>query len=604
MEPVARSAVEPLSIAVGTAIGDYVIEERVGQGSEGEVFLARDVLLGRRVALKTLRAGTVEATHGVEEARMMAGIEHPHVVRVYHAERHRGIWAVIFEYVDGGSLHSLVQRMGPLPAARALELVAEAAAGLACVHESQIVHRDVKPQNLLLSRHGEVKVGDFGLAMSLKSNGSPASHGVGTPAFLAPELWANGAYSPASDIYSLGACLFFLLTGRVPFPFNNLEQLERAHLKLRPKVPSDVPNGVKQILLAMMAKDPAARPTSDAQLSRELLELSREPHRQRRISLPARARDLPSPFVPGGLEEALPFTLGRGPDALVLDQLIGLLLGEPGGIHLAAEQAGDAERLLGVAIERCYPRPAVVARLALPTPDAKLATLLRKRSDVSPTASIAEALEQLPKLGPLDAPQRRVIEIRATSALGAAQVLEIGALVAEAARLEIRTVLLAPVSGTTDIASPEGCRLVRVPTAAKPWSGFVSRVRLWTDTATGERWDFSVDALRLLRDLCRQHGQGWPDLTQSSISIAATARLPLVTSWAVQAAHLQIKGPLAGAELPLEWRVAPRCWPSPELQARLAELRGELEQELAVGGHCKDPSWARPTRTVREASPL
>jgi hypothetical protein len=165
-------------------------------------------------------------------------------------------------------------------------------------------------------------------------------------------------------------------------------------------------------------------------------------------------------------------------------------------------------------------------------------------------------------------------------------------------------VLLGPVSGVTDIESPDGCRLVRVPAAAKPWSGFVSRVRLWTHTATGERWDFTVDALRLLRHLCRQHGQGWPDLTQSSISIAAAARLPLVTSWAVQAAHLQIKGPHTSAELPLEWRVAPRCWPTPELQARLAELRGELEQELVANGHSKDPSWARPTRTVREASPL
>jgi hypothetical protein len=526
------------------------------------------------------------------------------VVRVYHAERHRGVWAVIFEYVDGGSLHSLVQRMGPLPAPRALELLAEAAAGLACVHENLIVHRDVKPQNLLLSRHGQVKVADFGLALSLQSNGAPACHGVGTPAFLAPELWANGAYSSASDIYSLGACLFFLLTGRVPFPFNNLEQLERAHLKLRPKIPNDVPNGVKQIVLAMMAKDPSARPASDAQLSRELLDLSREPHRQRRTSLPARARDLPSPFVSGGLEDALPFTLGRGPDALVLDQLIGLLLAEPAGVHLAAEQAGDAERLLSVAIERCYPRPAVVARLALPTSEAKLATLLRKRSDVSATASIVEALEQLPTLGPVGAPQRRVIEVRASQALGPAQLLELGALVAEAARLEIRTVVLGPCNSTADVQTPAGCRLVRVPAAATPWSGFVQRVQLWTRTATGERWDFSSDALRLLRHLCREHAQSWPELTQSSISIASAARLPLVTSWAVQAAHLQIKGSQASSELPLEWRVAPRCWPSLELLATLGELRSELERELGAEGHAKAPSWARPTRTVREASPL
>src|SRR5262245_8262122 len=101
MEPVATSEAESLGLRVGTAIGDYVIEDWLGHGSEGMVFLARDILLGRRVALKTLRAGTAEATHGVEEARLMANLEHPNIVRVYHAERHKGVWAVVFEYIDG-----------------------------------------------------------------------------------------------------------------------------------------------------------------------------------------------------------------------------------------------------------------------------------------------------------------------------------------------------------------------------------------------------------------------------------------------------------------------------------------------------------------------
>lgn len=599
MEPMARNAPDAASIAIGTAIGDYVIEDRLGRGSEGEVFLARDVLLGRRVALKTLRSGTAEETHGVEEARLMASIEHPHVVRVYHAERHRGVWVVILECVDGGSLQSLVQRIGPLPAPRTLELLAEAAAGLACVHQNQIVHRDLKPQNLLLSRHGQVKIGDFGLALRLPKPVPALGRRVGTPAFMAPELWANGVYSPASDIYSLGACLYFLLAGRVPFPFTNLEQLERAHAKLRPKIPSEVPIGVRQMLLAMMAKDPAARPASNGQLSRELLELARDPHRPRRASVPPKPREAASPFVPGGLDQALSHALARGPDASTVDQLVAALMAEPAGIQVAAELTSDAERLLGVALERCSPRPEVVARVSLPTPDAKLGQLLRQRSNAAPLASLAQVLEQLPALGPPGASPRRLIVIHAVHALGAAQVLDLLQLEAEAALQGICSVLIG-AAGAAAAGYAADSKLVRVSPATARFSAFITRVRLWTQTATAERWDFSVDALLLLRHFSRQHGPSWPELAQISLAIAAAARLPLVTSWAVQAAHQQLTGQHPSAEVPRESRTSPRRWPSADVLSTLATLRTELElEEEASPSELGAP---QPTRVARDTA--
>src|SRR6185295_5714100 len=101
MARVAEGEQERVGFEVGESVGDYVIQERLGQGSEGDVFLARDVLLGRRVALKTLRSSETEATHGVEEARLMASLEHPNIVRVYHAQRHKGSWLVVFEHIAG-----------------------------------------------------------------------------------------------------------------------------------------------------------------------------------------------------------------------------------------------------------------------------------------------------------------------------------------------------------------------------------------------------------------------------------------------------------------------------------------------------------------------
>jgi len=567
---------EGVPIDVGETVGDYVIEERLGHGTEGDVFLARDILLGRRVALKTLRSTSAAATHGVEEARLMAGLEHPNIVRVYHAQRHAGAWLVVFEHLAGGSLHAHIERAGPLSVERALELMAQAAAGLGHAHELGILHRDVKPQNLLLSHRGEVKLGDFGLALDVRAAaGAPA---VGTPAFLAPELWRGATHSPASDVYSLGGCLYFVLTGRVPFPFSTREKLERAHLELTPKLSAELPSGVRQAVLAMLAKDPAQRPQSARQLARDLSALARDPNGQLHVPLMSRRPSPLSPLLAGGSERGLEAALRQGPDRVYFERLLELLQAGSSAIALRAAPLLEAKAVLGIALERCTPARRVSSRVVLPTPAAPLSELLRQKTSVPAASSLAQVCQQLALEEPLHASTPSVVEVHATFALSAEQSAELAAFARAATAHEITTVLFAPsgdAPGNLDSGSaPPGFESLCLPGAGFDGAReFAERAGLWLAAATGQRWDVSADALRLLRHCCRAQGHFWPRLLQDSLLISAAARLPVVTTWAVHAAQLRSVPLHAPSDVPVEWRAAPRRWPSPQMAELLLRIR-------------------------------
>jgi serine/threonine protein kinase len=571
---------ELLALAVGEAVGDYVIEELLGHGTEGVVYLARDVLLGRRVALKTLRSSTMEATRGVEEARLLATLEHPNIVRVYHAQRHKETWLVVFEYVSGGTLEKHIERAGPMTPPRAVALMAQAAAGLGYAHELGVLHRDVKPQNLLLNHRGDIKLADFGLALETRGRGRTRG-GVGTPAFLAPELWVDGTPSAASDIYGLGACLYFALTGRVPFPFSTLEQLQRAHLELEPKLPAEIPTGIRQGVLAMMAKDPALRPGSASQLARELSALARDPNCRLQ---PARSSGRPapaSPMIARGAEHGLEAAWCRGPDRIYLERLLELLHSRRSAIRLQGP-AAEGKTLLRLALARCEPNPRVVLRLELPTPGTQLQTLVRQRSNSAPNTPLDRVCAQLASAPPGVPAGPCLVEIHSAGRLSMARAAELVAFVAVASSHEILTILLE--------ASDDGCvgeaaalpafELLPLPAVAGDTRDFEERVKLWLAAATSDRWRISADGMRVLRHTCAQ-STGWRQLLQDSLLISAAARLPVVTSWAVQAAHA-CAGPLHDvSDVPAELRAAPRRWPSPKMTALVAELRGA---ELSPAG--------------------
>jgi eukaryotic-like serine/threonine-protein kinase len=265
----------------GDLIADrFELEELVGTGGMSTVFRARDAQLGRRVAIKILHERFADDPEYLErfrrEARAVAQLSHPNIVTVIDRGDDGGRQYIVFEHVEGENLKELVQRTGRLPVRRALELALPVAQGLAFAHEQGLVHRDVKPQNVLLSREGEVKVTDFGIARSLHVEHGVTQTGtvLGTGEYLAPEQASGDPVSAATDVYSLGVVLWELLAGEVPFAGENFVAVALRHINeplpsLREQRP-DVSPRLAAAVERALAKDPARRFPSMAAVATEL----------------------------------------------------------------------------------------------------------------------------------------------------------------------------------------------------------------------------------------------------------------------------------------------------------------------------------------------
>ena len=267
--------------------GRYDLQEIVGTGGMATVYKAHDRLLERTVAVKVLHPhygrDTEHAQRFWQEARAVAQLSHPSIVTVIDRGDSDGHLFIVFEYVDGENLKQLSGRSGPLPVRQALELTLQVADGLAFAHAHGLVHRDVKPQNVLVDRDGNAKVTDFGLARSLV-----AEHGVtltgtvlGTSDYLSPEQASGKPVTAAADVYSLGVVLFELLTGDVPFPGENVVAVAMRHLQEPP--PSllerrpDVPVLLAAAVERALAKEPARRFGSMEAFAAELRACLAEP---------------------------------------------------------------------------------------------------------------------------------------------------------------------------------------------------------------------------------------------------------------------------------------------------------------------------------------
>ena len=259
----------------GKTMGKFRLLRQLGAGTMGRVIQAEDTHLGRIVALKVLRReiagmdGDTSVQQFLREARAAAQIDHPHVARVYEIDRHHGWWYIATEYLEGGSLRHLVKTTGPLAPARACPLIADAAAALGVAHLQGMVHRDVKPANLMLTRTGRAKLVDFGL-VRLSDPNDPADFthlAVGTPDYLAPEVARREVATPAADTYGLGATLFYLLVGHAPYRAKEVPDILKQHAEaprpdLRDHV-ADCSDTLAELLQRMMAVDPADRPDMD-----------------------------------------------------------------------------------------------------------------------------------------------------------------------------------------------------------------------------------------------------------------------------------------------------------------------------------------------------
>ncbi|HXH96405.1 MAG TPA: serine/threonine-protein kinase, partial [Gaiellaceae bacterium] len=266
---------------VGEVIsGRYELEELLGSGGMSSVFLARDRLLDRHVALKVLHARYSDDDEHVarfrREARTVARLSHPHIVTVIDRGVDEGRQFIVFEYVQGENLKELVRRSGPLPAQRAVALGLAVAEGLAFAHAQGLVHRDVKPQNILLNEEGEVKVTDFGIARSLDVDRGLTQAGtvLGTSEYISPEQASGGVVTPATDVYSLGVVLWELLTGVVPFSGDSFMAVALRHVNEQPPrlldVRPDAPPRLAAAVDRALAKSPADRLPSMQAFAQEL----------------------------------------------------------------------------------------------------------------------------------------------------------------------------------------------------------------------------------------------------------------------------------------------------------------------------------------------
>ncbi|HEX7147850.1 MAG TPA: RodZ domain-containing protein [Actinomycetota bacterium] len=255
--------------------GRYRLVRRIATGGMGEVWQADDTVLGRRVALKVLveeLAADDRATRRfVREARATARLAHPNVARVFDFGRDGGAPFLVMELLEGETLAARLAS-GPLGPAEAARVAAAVADALEAAHRLGIVHRDVKPSNVMLTRDGEVKVLDFGIAAAADETHSTTGSGLyATVAYVSPERVAGEPATPASDVYSLGAVLYELLCGRPPFSGQSPALVARAHLHDQPvpvrQLAPWVPARLAEACQAALAKDPARRPSSAASLA-------------------------------------------------------------------------------------------------------------------------------------------------------------------------------------------------------------------------------------------------------------------------------------------------------------------------------------------------
>jgi serine/threonine-protein kinase len=260
-------------ISPGTILGGrYRLEERIASGGMGDVWRCVDDVLGRTVAVKILLPSLLEETGFTErfrvEARTMATINHPGVVDIYDYGSDPAVGAyLVMEYVEGDALSRTLSRVGRLTPARTMALVAQAADALNAAHEKGIVHRDVKPGNLLVRPNGTLVLTDFGIARSAGAAQLTAAGSVlGTATYISPEQAMGEQATALSDIYALGVVAYQCLAGRRPFEGDNPLEIAMRHVReTPPPLPPDIPPQVRAIVERAMAKDPAARwPTASA----------------------------------------------------------------------------------------------------------------------------------------------------------------------------------------------------------------------------------------------------------------------------------------------------------------------------------------------------
>ncbi len=264
----------------------YELQHLLGRGGMAYVYRGYDRVLERVVAVKILRPEYARDEHFRarfrQEATAAARLIHPNIVTVYDFGFDETNLFIVMEYVPGRTLRAVMDARAPMPIEESLHLMVQACAGLGYAHRLNLVHCDVKPQNMLVTTDGRLKITDFGIARAAAHHPEATAPGVawGSPQYFSPEQAAGQAPTPASDVYALGVVLYEMLTRRLPFTADDPEELARLHREAPPTPPRvyrpEIPEWLEAVILKVLAKEPAARYRTADQLGRVLLGLLQE----------------------------------------------------------------------------------------------------------------------------------------------------------------------------------------------------------------------------------------------------------------------------------------------------------------------------------------
>ena len=265
-------------LTVGMYLADrYEIVGKVGAGGMSDVYKAKDHILGRFVAIKVLKQEFSEDRNFVakfrSEAQSAAGLEHPNIVNMYDVGSGEGLYYIVMEYVEGITLKTYIEKKGQLSCKEAISIAIQVARGIESAHNKNIIHRDIKPQNIIISTEGKVKVTDFGIARAASSN-TISSDVMGSVHYASPEQARNGFVDNRSDIYSLGIVMYEMVTGRVPFDGDTTVAVAIQHLQEEMVIPSvyaqNLPISLEKIILKCAQKNPDRRYQSMEELLADL----------------------------------------------------------------------------------------------------------------------------------------------------------------------------------------------------------------------------------------------------------------------------------------------------------------------------------------------
>ena len=360
-------------------LGEYDIYAPIGRGGMATVFLALDLALEREVAIKVISPGMIQTQSLVErfkrEARTAASLSHPNIIPVYAVKEYEGLAFFIMKYVDGRSLESIIRREGPLSIDVAINMLRQVGSALDHAHRKGVVHRDVKPANIMIDHDGWAIVTDFGIA-KVADAGSLTSAGlvVGTPTYMSPEQFSGAEIKGAADQYSLGIMAYEMLTGHSPFSATTIAEMMRSHIMDEPESPrkfrADIPDEFASVVLRMLSKNVADRWPSIGEAIDSVQALPKERQEQARTVLISLARDgaaerprvsvpiSPSPARARPTKGPAAGAAQAPPDPAPRKSRVGVLLG---GLVVAAGIGGGAWYLQQAPVEPAPPARHVAA---------------------------------------------------------------------------------------------------------------------------------------------------------------------------------------------------------------------------------------------------